>query len=191
MFCEKPLALSVADARDAIDACRRGGVTLAVGHNRRFAPNIIELTNIVRGGSLGKLLHVEAHWSNDNTTRADFGSWRSSPSESPGASMTGTGVHALDVMTSLFGRASLVRTQYCEHHSDDASVLDSLSALMEFEAGVSGLLTTIRSTPRYWRAHVFGINGSVEARGDQELRSLPEWIRTRSTPSSCTRYSTA
>ena len=47
---------------------------------------------------------------------------------------------------------------------------DALSVLLEFEGGVSGLLTTIRPTPRFWRIHVFGLEGSVEARGDTELR---------------------
>ena len=36
VFCEKPFALTVADAKAAIAACRRAGVALGVGHNRRL-----------------------------------------------------------------------------------------------------------------------------------------------------------
>src|SRR4051812_31587149 len=38
VFCEKPLALCRTDAVRMFDPCRAGGVTLAVGHNRRFWP---------------------------------------------------------------------------------------------------------------------------------------------------------
>ena len=69
VFCEKPLALTATDAQRAIAACSTHGVTLAVGHNRRFAPNVMGLIETVRSGGLGKLLHIEGHWSNENTTR--------------------------------------------------------------------------------------------------------------------------
>jgi predicted dehydrogenase len=36
VFCEKPFALTKADAEAAITACRRAGVALGVGHNRRL-----------------------------------------------------------------------------------------------------------------------------------------------------------
>lgn len=170
VFCEKPLALTAADAQRAIAACSKHGVTLAVGHNRRFAPNVRSLIETVRSGELGKLLHIEGHWSNENTTRPDFGAWRASPLESPGAGMTGTGIHALDIMTALFGKAAVVRVQYRAHSAAGQPARDALSVLMEFGGGVSGVLTTIRPTPRFWRIHVFGLEGSVEARGDTELR---------------------
>lgn len=170
VFCEKPLALTAADAQRAVAACAKHGVTLAVGHNRRFAPNVKSLIETVRSGELGRLLHIEGHWSNENTTRPDFGAWRASPLESPGAGMTGTGIHALDIMTALFGRANVVRVQYRAHSSAGQAARDALSVLLEFGGGVSGMLTTIRPTPRFWRIHVFGLEGSVEARGDTELR---------------------
>lgn len=170
VFCEKPLALTAGDAERAIAACARHGVKLAVGHNRRFARNVSALFDTVRSGTLGKLLHIEGQWSNENTTRADFAGWRNSPLESPGAAMTGTGIHALDIMTALFGKADVVRVHQRTHSAPGEPVRDALSVLLEFEGGISGLLATIRPTPRFWRIHVFGLDGSVEARGDTELR---------------------
>jgi len=169
VFCEKPLALTAAGAERAVRACAARGVTLAVGHNRRFAPNVAALLETAKGGRLGKLLHIEGHWSNENTTRADFGAWRSSPTESPGAGMTGTGIHVLDIMTSLFGEARVVKVNHRVHSGDAQPVRDSLTVLMEFSGGVSGLLATVRPTPRFWRIHVFGLDGSAQARGDTDL----------------------
>lgn len=171
VFCEKPLALSADAARGAIQACERHGVTLAVGHNRRFAPNVARLIEVARSGELGRLLHVEGHWSNENTTRPDFGAWRHSRDERAGAAMTGTGIHALDIMTCLFGSAHVLRVhQRMPTGALPHAEAETLSVLMEFDGGVSGLLATVRPTPRFWRIHVFGLDGSVEARDDTELR---------------------
>jgi predicted dehydrogenase len=75
VFCEKPLALTSADAARMFAACREAGVTLAVGHNRRFWPAMRALRDIVAGGELGTILHVEGHNSNENSQNVTAG-WR-------------------------------------------------------------------------------------------------------------------
>src|SRR6187431_3095426 len=47
VFCEKPFALTVADAQAAIAACRRAGVALGVGQNRRLWPSIVKLKEVL------------------------------------------------------------------------------------------------------------------------------------------------
>src|SRR5437868_4224255 len=78
VFCEKPLALRRADAARMFEACRKAGVILAVGHNRRFWPSLRALRDIVAGGELGEILHVEGHNSNENSQKITAG-WRLSP----------------------------------------------------------------------------------------------------------------
>jgi myo-inositol 2-dehydrogenase/D-chiro-inositol 1-dehydrogenase len=56
VFCEKPLALSVADCDRAIAAADRSGVVLQVGFNRRFDANAKALRAEVCSGRLGQLL---------------------------------------------------------------------------------------------------------------------------------------
>ena len=47
--------------------------------------------------------------------------------------------------------------------------LDSITVMFEFESGLSSMLAAIRSTPFFWRIHIFGSNGSAEAIGKNEL----------------------
>lgn len=54
VFCEKPLAQTVADARRAADACARAGVVLQVGYNRRFDENFRAVRETVQAGRIGK-----------------------------------------------------------------------------------------------------------------------------------------
>jgi len=167
VFCEKPLALTRIDAEKMVQACRRAGVMLGVGHNRRWWPAIRELKELVDSGELGTLLHVEGHNSNENSN-AVTGGWRTLESESPGGGMTGAGLHALDAMVGIAGPVKRVKAQLIERKAAPAPH-DTASALLEFESGVSGLLATVRATPFYWRVHAFGTKGNAEVLGETEI----------------------
>ena len=54
VFCEKPLAQNLADARRAADACAAAGVILQVGYNRRFDQNFRDVRDAVRDGRVGE-----------------------------------------------------------------------------------------------------------------------------------------
>lgn len=167
IFCEKPLALTRADAAQMVQACERAGVVLGVGQNRRWWPAMRELKRLVEAQELGALLHVEGHNSNENSN-AVVGGWRTLESESPGGGMTGAGLHALDALVGIAGPVRRVEAQLLKRKAPP-SPLDTVSALLEFESGVSGLLATVRATPFYWRAHAFGTRGSAEVLGETEI----------------------
>jgi predicted dehydrogenase len=167
VFCEKPLALALGDAQEMVQACGRAGLVLGIGSNRRWWPAMRELRRLVESGELGTLLHVEAHNSNENSN-AVAGGWRTLPGESPGGGMTGAGLHALDAMLSVAGPLKRAKGQILERKPPPAP-LDTVSVLLEFESGVSGLLATVRATPFYWRVHAFGPRGSAEVLGETEI----------------------
>jgi len=87
VFCEKPLTLTKDEAVRAIEACRRAGAVLGVGTDKRFFPAMSELLRLVKGGELGRILHLEAHFSNEVAGKAS--EWRYSLEESPAGGMTG------------------------------------------------------------------------------------------------------
>ncbi|MDQ1675274.1 MAG: myo-inositol 2-dehydrogenase / D-chiro-inositol 1-dehydrogenase [Actinomycetota bacterium] len=53
VFCEKPMAVTLADADRAIDAARSAGVVLQVGFNRRFAADWRAARDLLDAGRLG------------------------------------------------------------------------------------------------------------------------------------------
>jgi predicted dehydrogenase len=160
VFCEKPLALRRTDAARMFDACRAAGVTLAVGHNRRFWPAMAALRDTVASGDLGSILHIEGHNSNENSQAITAG-WRLSPLESPGGGLTGAGLHVLDAFVSLLGPVCRV---YARHNVREQGPppLDTAMLAIDFLSGATGMLATVRATPLYWRVHVFGTKGSAE-----------------------------
>jgi predicted dehydrogenase len=166
VFCEKPLTLTKADAERAIAACREAGVVLGVGTDKRFFPALRELLRLVKHGELGKVLHLEAHFSNEVAGTAS--EWRYSLEESPAGGMTGTGIHMLDAMIALGGPVRRLQALLLSH-KPPADPHDSLSALLEFASGISGTLAMVRSSPAYFRLHAFGRNASAEALGRTDL----------------------
>ena len=160
VFCEKPLTLRAADAVAAVGAARAAGTLLAVGHNRRFLPALGEMKRLAAAGELGEVLHVEGHFSNENSS-ANFAPWRHDAGESPAGGLTGTGVHVLDAFVSLLGPVRSVHAQLVSRKPAPGP-LDTLSVLLRFENDVTGTLSAVRATPRYWRTHLFGTTRSAE-----------------------------
>jgi predicted dehydrogenase len=167
VFCEKPLALSKDEALHAIAACRGAGIVLGAGTDKRFFPAMQELARLAADGSLGKTLHLEAHFSNE-VAATMFSPWRVEPGESPAGGLTGTAIHVLDAMIRMAGPVRLVQARLISH-KPPPDPHDSLSVLIEFASGISGTLAAVRSSPAYWRVHVLGRNGSAEALGRTEL----------------------
>jgi predicted dehydrogenase len=167
VFCEKPLALHRVDAARMFGACREAGVTLAVGHNRRFWPSMRALRDIVASGELGTILHIEGHNSNENSQSITAG-WRLSEDESPGGGLTGAGLHVLDAFVSMLGPVRRINAQLSSRERGPPP-LDTAVLMLDFVNGVTGTLSTIRATPFFWRVHVFGTKGSAEVLDETTL----------------------
>ncbi len=161
VFCEKPLSLTRADAQRAVDACKAAGVPIGVGQNKRFWPSTVEMRRVVASGALGRIMHVEGHYSNEHSSKF-FAPWRDLPSETPGAGMTGTGIHILDAFANIAGPAAKITAQFIAHR-EGADPRDTVSVLFKFKNNISGFLGAVRASPLYFRIHVFGDAGSVEA----------------------------
>jgi predicted dehydrogenase len=167
VWCEKPLALTRIEAERAVAACRDAGAILGIGTNKRCFPSMRELKQTVADGILGDILHIEGHFCNEHSTRF-AGGWRVDPGLEPGGGMTGAGLHVLDAFVNLAGPIGEVDARlFVQKPPPDPR--DALAALVEFESGATGLLSTVRAGPMFWRIHVFGTKGWAEARDETTL----------------------
>ena len=167
VHCEKPLALTTADALRAVSACEKAGVLLGVGHDKRYLASMRELARVVTSGELGQILHIEGNSSNEVSLH-HYAPWRESEDEAPGLSMTATGVHIVDAFVNLIGPVRRVQAQAMSHKPVPGPI-DTVSVLFEFASKATGVLTSVRPTPYFWRVHVFGTSGSAEAIGESDL----------------------
>lgn len=162
VFSEKPLALSVSEARRAIDACSNAGIVLGLGTDRRMLPAFRHLAMRVEEGSLGEILQLEAQYSNDNMGAGVSGDWRDDPHEAPAGGMSGPGLHALDALISLAGPVAELSGRL---RRVSAGTVDTIAMMGRFVSGPSMLLGCVRGTPNFFRVAVFGTSGWAEVHG--------------------------
>ncbi len=137
VWCEKPLALTRAEAARAVEACRAAGVTLASGYNRRFFSSMRELARVAKSGALGDILHIEGHFSNEYSIHVIGGGWRDDPNEFPALGMTGCGLHVLDALISLAGPIrQLDAKAFAAKPVPDPR--DAVAVLAQFASGATG-----------------------------------------------------
>ncbi len=163
VFVEKPLALNHEDAVAAASACNYAGVVLALGHNRRFLPALIDLHDMIDSGRLGTITHMEGNFSGPFGLDYDQTMWRATSKESPAGGMTAMGIHVIDAMIHLAGPIQDVRAQSLGY-ALDVDIDDTTCTIMNFESGVSAMVSTLCATARQWRLQVFGTSGWAQMR---------------------------
>jgi predicted dehydrogenase len=164
VFCEKPFALTKVDAEAAVAATEQAGVTLGLGYNRRFHPEMTRLRERIRTGELGTIMHVEATMTFANALLLKPEQWRAHREETPCGGLTPMGVHAIDGMIDLCGEIEHV---YCQSFRRVVEIDsdDTTSILLRMRDGMSGYLGTLTATGPGFSFQVFGSNGSVRLEG--------------------------
>ncbi len=137
---EKPMALSVSDAREMVAACREAGVKLGLGQNFRRWPMFRRAKKMIDAGELGTVSLVSAHFSNTLGLTAGEGSDRWDPVENPGGPLYSYTIHLADLMESLFGEIESVDAA-AGKVGGPSGTDDAVAAVLRFKSGVVGSLT--------------------------------------------------
>src|SRR5882724_7285831 len=178
VFCEKPLSMSRADVLKAVKACNDNKVALAVGHEKRFEPPILELLRTARSGELGSLLQIEANFSQNKFLLLPDDNWRMSGKEAPAGPMTATGIHLLDLAVGLLGPAEQIFASVRQLGSQ-LSNGDTLAVLVNHKSGSHSLISAILATPFDGRFAVYGSLGWMEVRDKAHPEAPKGWTLTR------------
>jgi predicted dehydrogenase len=125
VIAEKPLAESVARARELIGMARRGGRRLVVMQNHRFHPAVERLRDWVRGGEAGRvmLLDCELHRAVEPFPRVEA---------LPSPLLADMAIHAFDQARNLSG-ADAVRVSCRELRPSETGFAGAPVALCTFE----------------------------------------------------------
>ena len=104
IFCEKPLALTAADAREMEEAVNKYGVLGQVGFNYRFCPAVLLAKKMIDEGKLGRIFHFRGRFLQDWIIDPQFPLvWRLDKSVAGSGSHGDLGAHVIDAARFLVG----------------------------------------------------------------------------------------
>ncbi|MCS7315666.1 MAG: Gfo/Idh/MocA family oxidoreductase [Bryobacterales bacterium] len=165
VLCEKPLGLTVAEAEEAVRACRKAGVLLGTAFMMRFHAQHQAALALIREGRLGKPVYARAQLS--CWYPPIEGAWRQDPELGGGGSLMDMGGHCLDLLEMFFGRVR--RLGCCTARAVHGyAVEDGATVLLEFAAGALGTVDVFFSIPDEASDNVlelYGSRGAILARG--------------------------
>ena len=164
IFCEKPFTFTKRDAESAVEAVRKAKVTLGLGYNRRFHPEMAKLRERIRSGGLGTVMHIECTMTVPNALFLKPTAWRAMRTEAPCGGLAPLGVHAIDGMIDLCGE---IEHLYCQsfRRAVELDMDDTTSVLFRMKNGASGYLGTLMATGPVFTFEVFGSKGCVRLEG--------------------------
>ena len=183
VFLDKPIANTVTDGRGITDVCRKAGVVLALGYQRRRESHFRWVKREIEAGTFGKLVNAEANISRDRLGQIDLNSWRYTAAGMPGGVMLQIGIHYTDVLTYLMGPIKAVTGQSAQLVLPGDNP-DVASLILEHEGGaLSTLNASYASASEYYLMNIYGKEATafydmhnglrMQRRGSKAVTAVP------------------
>ena len=147
ILVEKPMATTVSDCVDTINACRANGVKLGVGFQLWFHPGHVEASRLIREGGLGEvalaqvLLGSGVRGELKRERRTGLRGWWETPDMVGNArSMIGTGVHCVDDLEFILGQTVVELAAITDGQTAEAPLENLVSLSLRFSGGAIGTM---------------------------------------------------
>jgi 1,5-anhydro-D-fructose reductase (1,5-anhydro-D-mannitol-forming) len=163
VFVEKPMALTVVQARRMIAAAKSAGVGLFVGFHLRFHEAHRRARDLIRSGALGDVVWAAAKWA---AYRPPDTGWRLDPASSGGTILTARGVHLLDLIRFVTGAEFETVTGESDGFRSSHPVDDVVAAFGRLSSGAIAHMLCSRLVPASDDTlEVYGTRGRLVCRG--------------------------
>lgn len=179
VLCEKPMAMTVAEAEAMLAVSRACGRRLGINFSQRFTPMHRTLKQITDSGSLGTMYHGYCSWTR-RLGFPGFGGWFGQKALSGGGPLIDLGVHRIDLALWLMGRPKVLSVSGTAHHhlgvprakaqGKAFDVEDFATGFIRLENGASLVFEISwaghQSETETGRLRIMGTEGSIEMTPD-------------------------
>jgi len=168
VLVEKPMATSVAECDEMIQASEASGASLMVAHCWRFRDEVREMRNRIEGGALGAVVKTRGYG-----VHAEWGpsGWFTDQALAGGGALVDMGVHAIDTARFLLGDpqparvCATVGTRYGSYEVDDDGIL-----LISWANGTNSIVES-----GWWQPHLGGLEADTEVYGTRGYARIWPW----------------
>ena len=181
VFCEKPLAFTIAESTRMLSAVREAGVKHMVNFNYRLCPAVSLARQMIDSGEIGEIRHVRCTYLQDWLVDPEFPmNWRMRKETAGSGAHGDLGAHSIDLARFLVGEISevvgmkktFIKERPAEGSSDGltatagegvetVSVDDCSLFLAKFSGGAVGTFEATRLAPGRKNFNRIEINGST------------------------------
>jgi UDP-N-acetyl-2-amino-2-deoxyglucuronate dehydrogenase len=141
-LCEKPMAASLQECDAILAAAGTSGALLSVVAQNRFTTPMARLKRVLDAGIAGRVLHaqVDSYWWRGPSYYDLW--WRGTWASEGGGCTLNHAVHHIDALQWMVGMPVEVQSQFANLAHGNAEVEDISLALMRFESGALGQVTS-------------------------------------------------
>lgn len=180
VFCEKPLAFNLKEAKEMVAAVRKAGVKHLINFNYRRCPAIGLAKRLISEGQIGQIYHFRGTYLQDWIVDPKFPmNWRLRKSVAGSGAHGDLNAHMIDMARNLVGEitdvcgqtktfikerpaegSSTGLTAVAAEGTEKVTVDDATMFLAKFENGALGTFEATRVAPGHKNYNRFEINGS-------------------------------
>lgn len=161
VFLDKPIANTVAEGLAIAEVCKKAGVVLALGYQRRRESHFRWIKAEIDAGRFGRLVQAECNISRDRLGQIDLTSWRYQAAGMPGGVMLQIGIHYVDVLEMLLGPVARVSARLAQLVLPGDNP-DVANMILEHESGAqSNLTASYASASEFYMMNVYGKEASA------------------------------
>lgn len=160
ILCEKPMAISLAEADRMIQAARRAKVVLMVGQVLRFRNSYRTAREIIRSGRIGEPRHVIRR--RTGLVKEPQRPWATDPEQTGGWLLYGYGSHELDAILwlsdttaqTVYAQARVVNPAWNDY--DEIAIQMTLA-----DGSMATMSHSLNASRSWWEQIIIGTKGSL------------------------------
>ncbi len=176
VLCEKPLCLSVAEAREMIETAEKTGIVFTMATKFRYCEDVVKAKSIIASGVLGEVVQFE----NAFTAKVDMSKrWNSDKEIAGGGVLIDNGTHSVDIIRYFLGAIEevlAVETSGTQNLRVDENVKLLARTANNVVASVDLTWGINKELPNF--ISVYGTNGTLHIgwrESKYKLNSSPDW----------------
>ncbi|MEH2213416.1 Gfo/Idh/MocA family protein [Nostoc sp.] len=157
ILCEKPMATTVEDAQQMIDACKQADRKLMIAYRCQYEPHHRAMIQMIRSKELGTVKVIQAD--NGQNQGGDLNHWRLKRALAGGGSLPDVGIYCLNATRYLTGEEPIaISAQIFSTPGDPRfkEVEESVTFQLRFPSGILGICSTSYGFHEGRRFRVFG-----------------------------------